>query len=389
MTRRGFVTLGAAAISLRAQTVNDRVGAAIDLVCQGLEILSSRSSAPDITRAMGFFSRALDQYPSLGDAHYYRAVCRKKLNARPGMVASDLQAAERYRSEALADRRDPFTLAVPRADDNLTALGDKWALVVGISQFQPDIGAENLSYAEKDATAVSQALVDPGIGRFTAKNVFTLTNEKATTAAIKARMNRIATLAKPEDMVLVYVATHGSSRTEDIKQVSYLYTYDTDVTSRDQIFGTALPMVDVAAIIRTRCRAERTVVVFDTCHSGGGAAGSSTLFPNTLFPNTLSNADFDRLRDGAGRYVISSCDVNEVSYETDGHGCFTASLLRNLRARQGCIPVSDLFAAVQKDVSETVMKRFRKSQRPVMAKSDHSAEIVIGAPSGGASAACA
>jgi len=219
---------------------------------------------------------------------------------------------------------------------------------------------------------VSQALADPGIGRFTPKNVFTLTNEKATTSAIKARMNRIATLAKPEDMVLVYVATHGSSRSDDIKQVSYLYTYDTDVTSRDQIFGTALPMVDVAAIIRTRCRAERTVVVFDTCHSGSGAA-------------TLSNADFDRLRDGAGRYVISSCDVNEVSYETDGHGCFTASLLRNLRAHQGCIPVSELFAAVQKDVADTVMKRFRKSQRPVMAKSDQSAEIVIGTRPGGGS----
>jgi hypothetical protein len=378
MTRRGFVALGAGAAGLRGQTVNDRVGAAIDLVCQGLEILSSRSSPPDITRAMGFFGRALDQYPSLGDAHYYRALCRKKLNATPGMVASDLEAADRYRSEALADRRDPFTLAVPRTNENLAALGDKWALVVGISQFQPDIGAENLSYAEKDASAVSQALADPAIGRFAAKNVFTLTNEKATTSAIKARLNRMATLAKPEDMVLVYVATHGSSRAEDIKQVSYLYTYDTDVTSRDQIFGTALPMVDVAAIVRTRCRAERTVVVFDTCHSGSGA--------DTLSSNTLSNADFDRLRDGAGRYVISSCDVNEVSYETDGHGCFTASLLRNLGARQGCTPVSDLFAAVQKDVSDTVMKRFRKPQHPVIAKSDHSAGIIIGARAGGGSA---
>jgi len=173
-------------------------------------------------------------------------------------------------------------------------------------------------------------------------------------------------------MVLVYVSTHGSSRSDDIKQVSYLYTYDTDVTSRDQIFGTALPMVDVAGIIRTRCRAERTVVVFDTCHSGSGAGS-----------DTLSQDDFDRLRDGAGRYVLSSCDANEKSYETDGHGCFTASLLRNLRERHGCIPINNLFTAVQKDVSDTVMKRFHKSQRPVMAQSEHSAEIILGARPGG------
>ena len=372
MTRRRLFALGAAALSLRGQTVSDRVGASRDLVCQGLELLSTRSSPHEIAGALGFFTRALDQYPSLGDAHYYRALCRKKLNVNPGSVVSDLEAAERYRTDAWLEKRDPFTLAVPRNDENLAAVGDKWALVVGISQFQPEIGAENLSFADQDAMAMAQALADPGVGRFTAKNVFCLTNDKATTSAIKAKLNRIATVAKPEDMVLVYVSTHGSSRSDDIKQVSYLYTYDTDVTSRDQIFGTALPMVDVAGIIRTRCRAERTVVVFDTCHSGSGAGS-----------DTLSQDDFDRLRDGAGRYVLSSCDANEKSYETDGHGCFTASLLRNLRERHGCIPINNLFTAVQKDVSDTVMKRFHKSQRPVMAQSEHSAEIILGARTGG------
>jgi hypothetical protein len=378
MTRRGLLALGAAAFPLRSQTVNDRVGASRDLVCQGLELLSARSSDAEITRAVGFFTRALDQYPSLGDAHYYRAICRKKLNANPGQLASDLAAAERYRSDAFLDKRDPFAVAVPKLYENLAEVGQKWALVVGISQFQPDVGAENLSFAEKDAIAMAETLAHPAIGRFLPANIFTLTNEKATTSGIKAKLNRIATLAKPEDIVMVYISTHGSSRTDDIKQVSYLYTYDTDVTSRDQIFGTALPMVDVANIIRTRCRAERTVVVFDTCHSGGGANS-----------DTLSRDDFDRLRDGAGRYVLSSCDVNEKSYEVDGHGCFTASLLQNLRAKQGCVPMTSLFEAVQKDVSTTVMKRFRKTQKPLMAKSDNSAEIILGAKPGAASDACA
>ena len=50
--------------------------------------------------------------------------------------------------------------------------------------------------------------------------------------------------------------------------MSYLYTYDTDVSSRDLVFGTALTMVEVSGIISTRCVANRTVVIFDTSQSG-------------------------------------------------------------------------------------------------------------------------
>jgi len=51
-----------------------------------------------------------------------------------------------------------------------------------------------------------------------------------------------------------------------------VFTYDTDVSSRDLVFGTVLAMVEVSGIISTRCVANRTVVIFDTCHSGDGEA---------------------------------------------------------------------------------------------------------------------
>ncbi len=382
MTRREFVALGAAGVAsavsgLHGQTVSDRVGAAQDQVYQGLELLSSHSPPEQITRAVGFMNRALDQYPSLGDAHYYRSLCLKKIGQKPTQQVSDLRAAERYESEALRDKRDPFVLAVPKIYDNLNEVGQKWALVVGISQFQPEHGPDNLAAADKDASALVATLRDANVGRFPEKNVFPLINADATTAAIKAKLNHIATKAKPEDIVLVYISTHGSSRTDDIKQVSYLYTYDTDVSSKDQIFGTALPMVDVAAIIRTRCTAQRTVVIFDTCHSGS-AAGS----------DALSSEDMDRLRDGAGRYVLSSCEPNQSAYETGGHGCFTASFLRFFQDRQGCVRMSDLFTSVQKDVSSTVNQKFHQAQTPVMTRSEHAAEIILGAGVGGASEQC-
>jgi hypothetical protein len=382
MTRRQLLVLAAAATGLRgadlrAQEPGDTMGAARDLVYQALELLSAHATPADVTAASRILRNALDQEPSFGDAHYYRHLCLKHLNTDAAMQRTHMASAERYESEALRDKRDPFVLAVPKIYESLPTVGQKWALVVGVSQFKPETGAERLQFAANDAEALAQLLRDPGVGRFPPNQVFELTNAQATTAAIKARLNFIATRAKPEDIVVTYISTHGSPRAQDLRNVSYLYTYDTDVTSRDQIFGTALPMVEVSGIISSRCVAQRTVAIFDTCHSG-----------SSISTNALSTEDLNRLREGAGRYILSSCETDQKSYEDAGNGFFTASLIEHLRRRQGCVRLKDLFSSVQRDVSARVMQRFKREQRPVMASSENSSEIVLGVAVGGASEGC-
>ena len=382
MNRRAFLALGAATAFGRmragaAQSRGDTQGAAKDFLYQALERLSEHASVDDVQAAVRLLQNALDEEPSFGDAHYYRYLCLKHLNRDAVLQRTHREAAERYESEALRDGRDPFVLAVPRIYDNLPNVGQKWALVVGVSQFRPDAGAERLQSAAADAEAFATLLKDPKVGRFPPGQVLLLTNEQATTANIKARLNTIARRAKPEDVVLTYISTHGSPRSDDLRQVSYLYTYDTDVTSRDQIFGSALPMVEVSGTISTRCVAQRTIAIFDTCHSGSGVASTA-----------LSTTDMDRLREGAGRYIISSCQAEQKSYEDAGHGFFTASLIDNLTMKQGCVRLKELFADVQKDVSGRAAK-LGKEQRPVMASSESASEILVGIPVGGASDQCA
>ena len=381
LTRRELLLALAAAAAptgmVRAQNAGDTAGAARDLLYQALELLSANATPMDVSSAARFLRSAIDQEPTFGDAHYYRLLCLKRLGQDTPAQRRHQESAELYESEALRDRRDPFVLAVPRLQGDLTTVGQKWALVVGISRFQPDIGAERLQSAAGDAEAIGRLLQDPGVGRFPPKQVFVLLDDQATTANIKARLNTIARNARPEDMVLTYFSTHGSSRTDDLKRVSYLYTYDTDVTSRDQIFGSALPMVEVSSIISTRCVAQRTVAVFDTCHGGSSLASQS-----------LSSDDMDRLREGAGRYIISACGPDQKAYEDAGNGYFTAAVLEQLRARKGCIRLTELFANVQRDVSGRVKQRLQKDQRPLMASSQDAAEIVLGAAPGGASDGC-
>jgi hypothetical protein len=361
---------------VRAQS-GDSLGAARDAVYRALELLSERSTQAEVASAIRLLRNALDQDPGFGDAHYYWALCLQRLNQEPQMQRFHLSEAERYASDALRDRRDPFVLAVPRIYDNLSTFGQKWALVVGISRFRPDGGAENLQFADKDAEALDALLTDPEIGRFSRAQVTLLTNDRATTPAIKARLNYIATRAKPEDLVVLYISTHGSARADDLRQVSYLYSYDTDVRSRDQIFGTALAMVDVAGILNNRCVAQRTVCIFDTCHSGAGASARA-----------LTPDDMNRLKAGAGRYVLSSCAADQQAYEDAGHGFFTASLIEQLRVRRGCVRIRDLFVSVHADVRKRARDRFGREQTPVMVSSESAADIVIGAPTGTSPDAC-
>jgi hypothetical protein len=377
LTRRALLAAGVAAAVLPAQDADDRMGAARDLLYQALELLSGKSTTAQIERAIGYLKRSLDQYPGFGDAHYYRHLCLKRINQEPAIQSRALEAAMSYHSEALQEKRDPFTLAVPKIYQDLATVGQKWALVVGISRFQPDKGADPLNCAAQDATSFAELLCNPEIGRFPAKQVFCLTDDKATTAAIKARLNTIATKAKSEDIVVVYISTHGSSRSEDIKQVSYLLTYDTDTTSKDDIFGSALPMVEISGIVSTRCTAQRTVLIFDTCHSGESTASQ-----------TLSGEDADRLREGAGRYILSSCRADERSYEDATHGYFTASLIHSLSERKGCVRIGDLFQEVQREVSVRVSKETGKSQRPIMFHSEDAAPFILGAAPGGANEQC-
>ena len=362
---------------LGAQNANDIVGAARDLLYQALEQLSPHASAAQITRAIRFLRGALDQYPAFGDAHYYRSLCLKRLKQEPTLQKSDLDAAQRYQSEALREAHDPFLLAVPKVE-TLPRIGQKWALVVGISQFQPveNGGGEPLRCAANDAAALAEVLRDPNVGRFHPDHVFELKDKDATTVGIKVKLNTIARKAAPEDIVLAYLSTHGTPRDEDHRQVSYIYTYDTDVRTRDQIFGTALAMVDISGIIANRCVAQRTVVILDTCHSGAGLAAQAP-----------TNTEIDRLCEGAGRYILSACEPDQKSYEDSVHGFFTGSLIDRLRARKGCIPLRDLFAQVSTDVVEKAKKQ-NKEQRPVMASSGSAAEIVLGAAPGSSVGAC-
>ncbi len=181
--------------------------------------------------------------------------------------------------------------------------------------------------------------------------------------------------------MLIYVATHGTPRTLDATGgANYLVTYDTEISggsgiNEDTLYATAYPMVELANAVATRMKSLRTAVILDTCYSGGsvktGAASTSPI------PNSApSDQMLKHMADGTGRIVLAAAGVNEESLESHDlkHGYFTYFLLQALQRGKGRTPLSQVFASVSQQVSQSV-----STQHPVMSRSSADADFAIGA----------
>jgi hypothetical protein len=381
MTRRSviiFILLCGMASPLFAQ---GRRGIAMDIVAQVRERLKPKMGTDEIK---GLLERlkivTTGIAPTYGDAWYYRYLCEEMLGNRED-AAYALRKAWQYESEVLKRGDDIIKIIKsPPGPANLPpVVRDKWALVVGINQFN-DRRINPLQYAAKDAKDFAAVLTSRDIGRFPPDHVRVLTNEQATTKAIKENLNWLARSAKEDDLVVIYLSSHGSPREMDTAGVSYVVTYDTDVSTQDTLYATALPMVDLADAVRFRIKAQRVVIFLDTCFSGAAIPGAKALVGVSQDSIGVSPDKLNLIRQGVGRVVIASSQANERSWESDSlkNGYFTYYLIEGLKQNKGLISIEKLYEYVKDKVSQQVRKEKGASQTPVMSKSEYVGEIYIG-----------
>ena len=393
----------AASISLPVWCQGARCGAGKDLVVQALERMSPQGGRAAFEDALQLLKHAVSECGELGDAWYYRSLVEQRLG-HDALAKYAMDKARFAGSEALQQGLNPLVLATPsgrglspegsetRTPDTPAVtpgpVQQKWALVIGIGRFN-DRNIPRLNYTTEDANAIAAQLKDPGIGRFPPANVHVLTDEQATTKNIKEELNQIARHAQPNDLVLIYVATHGTPRTLDTAGgANYLVTYDTEVYTggnfdEDAMFATAYPMVELANAVATRMKALRTAVILDTCYSGGSMKNvSSQMNSGTASAGPANSAPsqqmLSRMSEGTGRIVLSASQVNEESLESDElrHGYFTYFLLQALKNDKGMAPLSQVYAEVAQQVSKRV-SAVGLHQHPVISRSSADADFAL------------
>jgi caspase domain-containing protein len=364
----------------------DRCHVAEDLLVQAREKIRGEPTPSSIGDGLQLLKRANSTCPTLGDAWYYRSLFERELRHIP-LADFALGQARINGSEAMQNGANPFHLASQGDNAPLGPVRQKWALIVGINAFPHCMNVNALEFAANDAAELADVLRNPEIGRFPDANIQLLTDRspiRPTRANIKAAMNKIARNAGPSDLVLIFIASHGTSRRNDsVGQLNYILTSDCDnmapslAEQEDKLWGTALPMVEISEDVRTRIKARRTVVLLDTCHSEGATGGLREVAP--------TKENFESLKSGAGRVIISSSRQAEVSWESMSleHGIFTSVLINALKANPKA-SLSTIFNSLEKQVPAIVQNEFHEQQHPIMVRSDQGADIEIGIEATGA-----
>lgn len=333
------------------------------------------SPGPDHTAILNRLATARDLCPSLGEAWKLSACSAKALGqdskARIYTDRAVLNGVSDLSCKSGSDRALP-----PVAD--LGAVREKYGLVVGIGSFM-DQRIPGLRYTAKDARDFYDYLVDPNGGRFKTGNIELLLDERASRGEILKAIQRIFLKAQPEDLLVVYVSSHGSPPEDKLglQGVGYIVTHDTNL---DDLYVDSLEFQAFSEKI-SLIKARRKVTFLDTCYSGQALrAGSKDL---QLTPLGISPETAKLFISAEGSYLVTSSDAAEKSWESDRlqNSFFTFHLLAALRG-DGLEPptLKQVFGNLARKVATDVLQEKNARQHPQLHPADAPADLRIGVP---------
>ena len=253
----------------------------------------------------------------------------------PGQ-ANTIRVVTRNQEGYLASRGETASWT-PQGTAN-AAPPELWAIVGGISTYAtPDV---KLRYAAKDAVDMAHALQLAAQKLFGADKVhlILLTTEQTPGAIAPTKENfekafEQVRKAKPQDVLVVFLAGHGLALPGETDLYAYL-TADarsanlsdfSDPTLRAAWSITSEELTDWTKQIP----ALKQVMILDTCDAGAAAA---KLVEKRDIPADQVRA-LDRLKDRTGFHVLMGASADQPSYEASeyGQGLLTYSLLQGMK----------------------------------------------------------
>ncbi len=353
------------------------------LIQQALAI-REKANGPESQEAADSMNALASSYKSQGkykeaEALYQKLLVRDKkvTGDRSAQVASDLDNLSKLQNllgkkpdaevldkqalevkQKLPGAQNLATLKsfdnAPKTSGTERPVKDKWALVIGISNFKdPSI---NLKYAAKDATDFRNYLTSEK--HFQPDHVRLLTNSKATRDNIVGQLGDkwLGRLANKDDLVVVYVSSHGSQAKEEVG-VNFLVAYD---TNKHSLLGTGIPMQWLSKIIKEQVHSDRVVLILDVCHAGAAVSADKSL--------TRVGFDISKLSVGSGQAVMCSSLADQLSWESKTHpnSVFTRRLIEGLRLKGDKTKLNEAYDFVRDNVESEVLRDRGELQTPVL-----------------------
>lgn len=227
--------------------------------------------------------------------------------------------------------------------------GATYAVLIGISKYQKLPQDLWLQYAHADANTFDKYLQSPR-GGVPAGNITLLTDEKATTAAIRnAFQTALKARANKDDSVIIAIAAHGIVETT-AKKGAFIVTYDTDP---QDLAATGLPFSEVQDLVENELSKVGRVTLFvDVCRAG--SIGS--------LHNTAVNAAVAKVGESEAKiFGFTAGRPSELSREGaefgGGHGAFSFYVLKSFAGdadsnQDGMVSVNEVIEYVQDGVKK-------------------------------------
>ncbi|MHB8123092.1 MAG: caspase family protein [Desulfuromonadaceae bacterium] len=302
------------------------------------------------------------------------------------------------------------------------AIRNRYAIVVGVGKFQYLDRNNFLRYPASDARDFYEYLINPQEGNFPPNNAIILTDSQATKNNINNALQKIKNLAGPDDLVCVFLSSHGTPPDKDggVRVVAY-----DSIPEQVRIWETSVSLKEFIQGIK----AERLVIVSDACYSSGiykdipgflpsggkslGVSGGEEYYGMTrdyskkvlgskdlVFQDRATPGKYQRFqatvspgspgqpqtasnqgrnsKGGWGKVLIAASSAEEKSWEGDSikHGYFTFYFLDALQKKQGALQDSFNYA------SPLVTQRVREDkegaiQRPQAMATTHNWNMPI------------
>jgi len=247
-------------------------------------------------------------------------------------------------------------------------VAEKYALLVGINDYQNDIGA--LKYCVADVQAFQQALIQTA--GYKPENVHLMTDQMSGQDLphfinVILRLETLASRVQAQDTFIFYFSGHGISSQDQ----SYLLALDSNTATPRTLKRSAIPLQDVNEIL-SEVKAQQLLTIIDACRNNPESSRSNQ--DNLLSDDFARGFKIQPRAGPSGRPAVSAtlyaCSVGERAYEwaEKKQGVFSYFLLQGLNGQaanaSGDITITDLADYTQQKVADWAQTYRGKQQTP-------------------------
>lgn len=203
------------------------------------------------------------------------------------------------------------------------------ALIIGVGRYQHFPSAD-VPIAVDDARAVVEVIKDGKFCGYPDEQVELITDSAATRSGTLAALDRLAQRAGEKDTVFLFYCGHGALGTDGNY---YLVSHDFKVDSGRIVPGSGVSEIELIEKLRV-LKAQRTLLIFNTCHSGSISPTLATGAPEVESSSLSVDTTSALLATGSGRIIITACREEQKSYIGKGAlTIFTQALVDGLRGK--------------------------------------------------------